>query len=197
MSTPFSDDTMPYWVAVQVCAGREQLSAAHLGRRGYEVFLPCYHEHRRWSDRVKKVERALFAGYLFCRLGTPVTAKIITAPGVIRIVGDSERPLPVPTHEIEAIKRVVETRLNAEPWPYLETGQCVRVECGPLRGTDGIVLMVKNRHRLVVSISLLQRSVAVEIEPAWVSVPPASRIGGSTSPAHEATFTGGRHVGRA
>lgn len=171
------DQAARHWFAVQVCAGREHLTANHLQRRGYDVLLPCYLEHRRWSDRVKKIERALFAGYLFCRMGAEVTAKIITTPGVIRVVGNSERPLPIAPHEIEAIQRLMETRLQAEPWPFLQVGQRVRVDHGPLRGTEGIVLTVKERHRLVISISLLQRSVAVEMEPEWVSVPETTLYG--------------------
>jgi transcription antitermination factor NusG len=157
-----------------VWAGREHLSAQHLRQRGYEIFLPCYRDHRRWSDRVKTIERALFAGYVFCRLQMPAVAKIVTAPGVIRIVGDREGPVPVPAPEIEALQRIVATRLAAEPWEMVDVGQRVRVEVGPLRGMEGVVLMVKNRHRLVVSIPLLQRAVAVEMEPDWISVPPAA-----------------------
>jgi transcription antitermination factor NusG len=161
------------WFAVQVWAGRERLAATHLRNRCYEIFAPSYVEHRRWSDRVKKIERALFDGYVFCRVGAAETyAKIITSPGVIRLVGDGTRPLPVPAHEIESIRRVVETRLPIEPWPFLTAGQRVRIETGPLQNAEGTVLRMKSRHRLVVSISLLQRSVAVELDPEWVSITP-------------------------
>lgn len=176
MYVPASDDGRRDWYAVQVWAGREQLSATHLQQRGYEIFLPCYREHRRWSDRVKTIERALFAGYVFCRLHAEGAAKIVTAPGVIRIVGDGRGPLPVPAAEIEAIQRIVETKLTAEPWEVVDAGQRVRIEFGPLRGTEGIVLKVKNRHRIVVSIPMLQRAVAVEMEPEWISIPPAALL---------------------
>jgi transcription antitermination factor NusG len=166
-----ADDALAEWFAVQVCAGREEFSATHLRHRGYEVFLPCYLEHRRWSDRIKKIHKALFTGYVFCRLSRGVTGKVVTTPGVVRVVGGAEGPIPVPDEEIDVIRRVVDTRLMVEPWPFLEAGRRVRVEVGPLRGTDGVVLMLKNRHRLVVSIPMLQRSVAVEIDPAWVSIP--------------------------
>jgi transcriptional antiterminator NusG len=161
------------WFAVQVRSAREQISALHLRERGYEVFLPCYREHRRWSDRIKVVERALFAGYVFCRLEPGVSGKIVTAPGVIRIVGDNSGPLSIPAHEIEAIQRIVATTLSAEPWPVPRVGQRVRIELGPLQGIEGIVLAVKNHQRLVVSIPLLQRAVAVELDSNWISVPHA------------------------
>ena len=157
-------------------AGREQFCAGHLRLRGYNVFLPCYYEHHRWSDRVKKIEKALFPGYVFCFIDAAVGERVVTTPGVIRILGDGRGPLSVPREEIEAIQRVVDAGLHAEPFECLLAGQRVRIGVGPLRGTEGIVLRMKNRHRLVISVALLQRSVAVEIDPAWVSVPPESLI---------------------
>jgi transcription antitermination factor NusG len=163
------DSSMREWFAVQVWSGREHLSAKHLSERGYEVFLPRYSERRRWSDRIKVVERALFAGYVFCRLAPEVFGKIVTAPGVVRIVGDGARPLPIPTYEIEAIQRIMASELATEPWSVPEVGQRVRIEVGPLCGIEGVVMTVKNEQRLVVSVSLLQRAVAVEIDASWIS----------------------------
>jgi transcription antitermination factor NusG len=159
------------WCAVQVWTGREHNSAAYLRMHGYDVFLPCYRERRRWSDRLKVTERALFAGYLFCRLEHEATSAIVRAPGVIRIVGDGVQPLPVPADEIEAIRRIVESPCETEPWPMPRVGEQVRIEEGPLRGIQGVVLTAKNTHRLIVGISLLQRAVAVEIDAAWVLCP--------------------------
>jgi transcription antitermination factor NusG len=164
------DASMGDWFAVQVWSGREHLSARHLAQRGYEVFLPHYREQRRWSDRLKVVERALFAGYVFCRFSPEIVGRIVTAPGVLRIVGDGTGPSPIPLHEIEAIQRIVAARLAAEPSGVPRAGQRVRIEDGPLRGIDGIVQVVKNQQRLVVAVSLLQRAVSVEIDPRWISV---------------------------
>ncbi len=166
------ETTRREWFAVQVWSGREQLSARHLRLRGYEVFLPCYREQRRWSDRVKVVERALFAGYVFCRVEADVVGKIVTAPGVIKMVGaGSGRPISIPTDEIGAIQPIVAARLSTEPTPMPRAGQRVRVEQGPLRGLEGIVQVVQNHHRLIVSISLLQRAVAVSVDADWISIP--------------------------
>jgi transcription termination/antitermination protein NusG len=156
------------WFAVQVWAGREQLCARHLQSRNYEVFLPSRPERRRWSDRVRTVEQPLFPGYVFCRAESTVTGRIVTTPGAIRILG-SPYPAPVPVHEIEAIRRVVAAGLFTEPWQFVQTGQRVRIAQGPLRDTEGIVVTVKNRHRLIVSIDVLRRSVAVEIDAAWIT----------------------------
>ena len=157
------------WFAVQVWSGREQLSAQHLSQRGYEVFLPRYRERRQWSDRVKVIQRALFAGYVFCRLERGRSAKIVTAPGVVRIVGNHAGPLAIPAHEIDAIQRIVATALTAEPCGMPEIGRRVRIEYGPLRGIEGVVVSVKSTSRLVVSVTLLQRAVAVDVDHAWIS----------------------------
>ena len=140
------------------------------------MFLPCYLEQRRWSDRVKRVVHPLFAGYVFCRVSGDVVAKVVTTPGVIRIVGDGRRAMPVPADEIEAIQRIVSADLPSEPWPFLETGQRVRLDVGPLRGMEGIVVRSTNGQRVIVSISLLRQSVAVEVDAEWVSVPAGPSI---------------------
>jgi len=161
------------WWAVQVWTGREATSAIHLRQRGYEVFLPCYQQLRRWSDRVKKVDHPLFDGYLFCLARPDVVSRIITVPGVIRIVGNGTAPIPVAHDEMQALQRLVETRLDVEPWPFLQAGQRVRVNAGPLSGVEGRIVTVKG-HRLVISVSLLQRSVAVELPPTCVEIGPSS-----------------------
>jgi transcription antitermination factor NusG len=156
------------WFAVHVRAGREHLTGRHLQARGYEVFLPCYHEWHQWSDRRKAVSRALFTGYVFCRVGPDVLAKLITTPGVIRIVGDGCRPLPVNRGEIETLQRVVAAGLAARPCDCPQSGDAVRVVDGPLRDVQGYFVKATNQHRLIISVSLLNRSVAVEIDSTQV-----------------------------
>ncbi|HTU47835.1 MAG TPA: transcription termination/antitermination NusG family protein [Bryobacteraceae bacterium] len=159
------------WFAVQVWSRREHICAKHLRQRGYEVFLPCYRERRRWSDRIKIVDRALFPGYLFCRFQPFVSATIIATPEVLGIVGDGCGPLPVARQEIEAIQRIVSSNAPAEPWPLPHTGEKVRIEVGPLRGLEGVLLRAKSHHRLVVLVSLLQRAIAVEVDSNWIIGP--------------------------
>ena len=158
------------WFATQVRVGREHSCARHLQMRGYEVFLPCYVEHRRWSDRLRKVVRPLFSGYVFCRASSQVVGKIVTTPGVMRIVGDGRRAVPVSGDEIAAIQRIVNAGAPSEPWPFLQEGRRVRIGVGPLRGTEGFVVRSTSGERVVVSISLLRRSVAVEVDAEWVHV---------------------------
>lgn len=156
------------WFALHVQVGREKHVAALLRNKGYFEFLPLYRARRRWSDRYKDVELALFPGYLFCRFDPLRRLPILTTPGVRHIVGAGKLPLPVSEHEVEAVRRIVSSELSSLPWPFLDVGDMVRVEEGPLAGLEGLLIRIRNRHRLVVSVTLLQRSVAVEIDRAWV-----------------------------
>jgi transcription antitermination factor NusG len=99
-----------------------------------------------------------------CRVTPSSAGRIVTTQGVIRIVGAPGTPMPVEDDEIDALRAVVGSRLRLEPWPYLRVGQRVRIEAGPLRGLHGVLVNVSDQQRLVVSVSLLQRSVAVEID---------------------------------
>ncbi|MBZ5678031.1 MAG: NusG-like protein [Acidobacteriia bacterium] len=157
------------WYALQVRAGMEKIASAALGGKGYEDFLPLYAVQRRWSDRVKEVEVPIFPGYLFCRFD-PLDrlVPVLTTPGVSRIVSAGRTPIPVVEEEIEALHRIVHSGLVAEPWPFLSAGCHIAIDRGPLAGLDGVLTRLDGGHRLVVSVSLLQRSVAVQVDRAWV-----------------------------
>ena len=157
------------WYAIRVRSKFERVASASLSGKGYEEFLPLYHSVRPWSDRSKKLELPLFPGYLFCRFDVEGRLlPILTTPGVVSIVGAGRTPLSIPDREIEDLQTIIRSRLQAEPWPHLAAGARVMVETGPLAGIEGITLNVNKRHRLVVSIGLLQRSVAVELDRACV-----------------------------
>jgi len=156
------------WFALQVRPRAEKLIAQVLRDKGYEEFLPLYQSNRRWSSRSKVIELPLFPGYVFCRINLLVRAPILTTPGIIRIVGIGRTPSPIADHEIVALQNIVKSGLAAEPWPYPQTGDRVRVEGGPFQGIEGVVVRHKNRDRLVVSVVLLQRSVSVELDRRWV-----------------------------
>jgi transcription antitermination factor NusG len=166
------------WFALQVKGNYENVVAAHLGGKDYEWFLPLYKSRNRWSDRWKEIKRPLFPGYLFCQFNPLNRVPILTIPGVTRIVGTGRNPIAIEGAEIAAIQATVKSGLPSQPWPYLRIGRRVRIEYGPLSGLDGILLEFKGEHRLVLSVSLLQRSVAVEVDGAWVtSVPEQSWAG--------------------
>jgi transcription antitermination factor NusG len=162
-----SDRSLP-WFALRVRSRAEQLVGTALSGRGYEIFLPTYLECRRYASCVKKVDAALFPGYLFCRLDVNHRLPVLSASGVEHIVSIAGVPHPIEDTEIAAIRTVVESNLSAVPWPYLKVGNPVRIEFGPLVGLEGLVVVEKSRQRLVLSVHLLQRSVSVEIERSWV-----------------------------
>jgi transcription antitermination factor NusG len=159
---------MRQWFAIRTATGREKLVSSQLQNKGYEEFLPLYRSKRQWSDRTKELEFPLFPGYLFCRLDFSNRLPILITPGVKLIVGFGKIPAPVSSDEIESLRRVVASGAAATPWPYLGVGQRVQVCDGALAGIEGILLQVKNSYRIVLSVELLRRSVAVELDRASV-----------------------------
>lgn len=163
------------WFALQIRTRREAFAAEHLAGKGYEWFLPVYKSRRLWSDRIKELNAPLFPGYLFCRFDPQNRLPILKTPGVIQIVGCNRVPIPVDEQEIGAIQTLVASGIPNRPWPFLSAGDKVRIESGPLRGVEGILTHVKGNHSLVLSVSLLQRSVAVDIDAAFVTLVSTSR----------------------
>ena len=152
------------WYAVHVRTRFEKVVARNLRNKGYDEFLPLYRRANRWSDRIKEIELPLFPGYVFCRFNPLDRLPILTVPGVNAVVGFGKNFLPVDESELNAIRAVLKSGNYCEPWPFLQVGQRVEVEYGPLAGTEGLVVMFKNAYRLVISVNMLQRSVAVEID---------------------------------
>jgi len=157
------------WFAVQVRARWEQSTAKILSAKGYEILLPIFEVERRWGGRMRKFELPLFPSYVFCRFDVLKRLPILVTPGVLSVVSRGRIPIPVERTEIAALQRLVSSGAQAEPWPYLVVGDRVRIESTPLRGLEGILISVKGSHRVVVSVSLLQRSVALEVDRASVS----------------------------
>jgi transcription antitermination factor NusG len=165
-----ADQKNQCWYALQVRTRFEKAVAAALRSKGFTEFLPVYTTRRQWSQRVAEIELPLFPGYVFCSFD-PAEKRVLVAstPGVIGLVGFGGKAAPVDTDEIEAIHRVLRMGIAAEPWKYVETGQRVRVVHGALAGLEGIFVEAKKNHRLLLSVSLLQRSVAIQIDSAWVA----------------------------
>ena len=166
-NSTFTSVTHP-WFAVRVRSNHERTAAMHLVDRGYEEFSPSYTVERRWSDRKKEIEQFLFPGYVFCRLDPQNRLPVLTTPGVVGLVGCGKIPMAITEDEIERIRKMVQSGLLVSPWPFLEAGQTVLIERGPLTGVEGILEEVKGKCRLVVSISLLRRSVSAEVDRHWV-----------------------------
>lgn len=158
------------WYAVQVRANQEGFARTLLESRSYETFLPTYVAIRRWSDRRKRLELPLFPGYVFCRIAHVERVGACTLRPVIRIVGNGSAPTPVDETELEALQSVIRADLDRQPCEQLAVGQRVVVVDGPLAGHRGRLDESRRRCRFVVSISLIERSVAVEI-PATSLLP--------------------------
>jgi transcription termination/antitermination protein NusG len=156
------------WFALRVKPNYEKPVAAMLRGKGFEEFLPLQRTRRRWSDRVKVMDLPLFPGYLFCRLNLEDRMPLLTTPGFLYIVGIGRNPEPVEESEILAIQSVLRSGLPVTPWPSLMIGQKVQLRHGPLRGLEGVLTKIANQHRIFVSVTLLKRSISVEVAPEWV-----------------------------
>ena len=171
------------WYAIQIQTKLGSIASATLRGKGYEEFLPLYKSRRRWSDRIKQVDLPLFPGYLFCRFDVnDRLMPILTTPGVIGIIGAGKTPVPVAPEEIEGIRGILRSGLAAQPWPFLRIGSKVYIERGPLAGVEGIITNTDKVYRLIVSVSLLQRSVAVEIDREWARPIPDSVNSSAVTP---------------
>jgi transcriptional antiterminator NusG len=150
------------WYAIQVRPRCELSVAKILNVKGFEPFVPQYKSRRVWSDRKVELDFPLFPGYMFCQFDAIARLPILTTAGVIRVVGTSKEPLPIDASEIEAVQQIVQSGFKAEPHPFIPLGSKVRVQSGPLTGLEGVVQGYKNRQ-LILSIGLIQRSVAVDL----------------------------------
>jgi transcription antitermination factor NusG len=161
------------WYALCVRPRYEKLAAMMLTNKGYEILLPLYKCRRRRPDRYKEIRLPMFPGYLFCQFNPNARLPILTTPGVLHVVGSGRAPIPIDRVEMEAVRHLAESQLRAEPHPYLEVGQKVYIQEGPLVGTVGILLAKKNSHRVIISVTLLRRSVSVEIDRDWARPEPS------------------------
>jgi len=172
------------WFALVVKPRHEKSVARGLRAKQLEEFLPLYRERRTWSDRTKAVEFPLFSGYVFCRFAYAERIPVLNTPGVVCILGAGEVFAPIAETEMETIRLIAQSGLPAKPCPYLSVGEVVRVEEGPLAGINGIVIRNKGATSVVISVELLRRSVAVELNSETVrAVPPGIAAAGGYSAA--------------
>ena len=152
------------WYALFTRHQHEKSVAFALSNKNHEVYLPLYRSVRRWQDRAKALWLPLFPCYVFIREGMDRQLQILTTPGLIHIVKWGGRPAIVPKAQLDAVRKIVERCPNVETHPYLQSGDRVRVKSGPLTGLEGILTRKKGVARLVVSMEMLGRSAAVEID---------------------------------
>jgi transcriptional antiterminator NusG len=161
--------TETQWFAVQVRSRQEAQVAQQISGKGYEHFLPMRKRRKLWSDRIRESEEPIFPGYLFCRFDPLYRLPILTTPSVIQIVGYNRKPVAVDEAEIRALQTLIASGVANQTCPFLEVGDRVRIESGALRGLEGILVDTRSRRRLILSVSILQRSVAVEIDSELVT----------------------------
>jgi transcription antitermination factor NusG len=156
------------WYALYTRHQHERTVALALRGRGIEAFVPLYASVRRWNDRNKRLELPLFPCYVFLQNPEKRWTPVLATPGVYSVVAFGGLPAEIPISEIEAIRRVVGSSLQTEPHPFLNCGDRVRLTAGPLEGVEGILVKKKSLWKLLVSVDMLQRSVAVEIDATMV-----------------------------
>jgi transcription antitermination factor NusG len=160
----------PQWYAAYTSANHEKRVAEQLGVREVEHFLPTYSSVRRWKDRRVTLQLPLFPGYVFVRMALRNRLQVLQVPGLARLVGFGSTPAPLPQRDIDVLRAGLTTGVRAEPHPHLNVGRRVRVKEGPLAGLEGILLRWKANWRVVLSIDLIQRAVAVDVDASALEV---------------------------
>lgn len=156
------------WYAAYTNPRHEKAVASQLEGNRVEYFLPLYQSVRRWKDRRKQIELPLFPGYIFVHVALKDRLQVLRLPGVVQFVSFSGQPAVLPGAEIESLRNRLSRGLRAEPHPYLKVGRRVRVHSGPMSGMEGILVRRKEKFRVVLSIDLIQRSVAVEVDESEI-----------------------------
>jgi transcription antitermination factor NusG len=163
-AAPASQSGQGDWYAAYTKHQHEKRVADHFTNKGFEVFFPVYAVAHRWKDRTQMVTLPLFPCYIFLRTDLERKLDILRTPGVFGLVGNSGRATSIPDGDLDMVRRVTTDRTRIAPHPYVKTGDRVRVCVGPLAGAEGILIKVKNRYRVVVSVELLQKAVSVEVD---------------------------------
>ena len=167
-SADAADTSQSAWYALRTRSRFEKMVHLQLTNKGYNVFLPLIHTTRQWSDRKRAIDLPLFPGYIFCNFDCQLRRDIIVTPGVVEVVGVAGAPAPIPESEIHDLQTMMQSGCDPTPWPYLQDGEAIQVVDGPLVGTCGYLVKAQSSQRLVISISLLQRSVSVAVRRQWV-----------------------------
>lgn len=157
------------WYALYTCPRHEKHVAEQMRQRRVACFLPLYRSVRRWKDRRKELELALFPSYVFVHIAPQDRLSVLRLPGAVRFVSANGHPVPLPDGEVEFLMNGLFGGSRAEPHPYLRIGRRVRVTCGPFAKAQGFLVRRKDRFRVVLSLDLLRRSVSVEVDESDIA----------------------------
>jgi transcription antitermination factor NusG len=164
MTTLSTSDGMPSWFAVYTATNHEKRVAQHLQVKEIETFLPLYSVTKRWKNRTTaKVELPLFAGYIFVRIAPTERIRVLEVPMVYSIVGNRREPSPLPDAQIEGLRTALQGG-QVHPFPYVKVGNRVRVRSGAFAGLEGIVVRTYGGLSVVLSVDMIQKSIAVHVE---------------------------------
>jgi transcription antitermination factor NusG len=179
----------PRWYAAYTCANHEKRVAEQLLHRNVEHFLPLYDTVHRWKDQRVHLQMPLFPGYVFVHLSLAERLRVLQVPSVVRLVGFGEHPTALPEQEIETLRRGLGAPLRAESHPYLTKGRRVQIKSGPLAGLEGILLRRKSNFRVVLSVDLILRSIAVDVDLADITpLPPRCMLVSAKRPRPSVSF---------
>lgn len=156
------------WYAGYTASRHEKRVAEHFAQRGVEHFLPLYDAIHRWNNGRHRVQLPLFPGYIFVRIALQDRLRVIEVPGFVRLVGFNSLPCPLPETDINQMKEALNKGVLAEPYPYLTVGTRVEIRNGPMQGMTGILVRRQNKCRVVISVDLIMRSMAVEVDASDV-----------------------------
>ena len=158
-----------HWYAVRVKSNRERITAEALKGKGFPVCVPCYSDRSGKANCAQTIELPLFRGYVFCCFDVTKRLPILTVPGVVHIVSCGRTPQPVDEREMAALLSVIQSGLPARPYRFPSIGQSIELDRGPLAGAQGVILSYAGQEEFVVSVSLLQRSIAVKVDHNWIN----------------------------
>ena len=158
------------WYAVYTVVRHEKTAASALKKKQIETFLPLREVISQWKDRKKRVSLPLFPGYLFVNTTLDYRLNILTTPGIVRILGTSGTPAPIPDDQIESIRKLLDSKVPFDPHPYLREGKMVIVTHGPLQGIIGRIVERRGSNKLILSVDLIKRAISVEVDVEIVEI---------------------------
>jgi transcription antitermination factor NusG len=150
------------WFAVYTQSRHEHRVAQHFATQAIQHFLPLYRAQRQWKDRRATLELPLFPNYLFVQIALEARVAVLRTPGVVGFVSSGAKPSPLDDYEIETLRSGLHLR-KVTPHSYLVVGERVRIRSGPMRGLEGVLVRQNNSDRVVITLSQIKQSIAVEI----------------------------------
>ena len=160
-----NSELKPHWYALYTLPRHEKSIADHLTRQGIETYLPLYTLARKWNHRLVQLELPLFPGYVLVNILITEKVRVLSHPGVIRLVGFNGTAIALPDGEVERLKSLLSV-WKAEPYPFLTAGKQIRVKSGPFANLEGQIIRRKGKMRLIVSLQLIQQAIVLEMDAA-------------------------------